>query len=56
MTFAATPEPGDQPIEGSGLRAFVAPDVAKVLVDTTIETRADDDGTVLVVRRRTDPT
>ncbi len=52
LTFASKPEPGDRPIEGAGLQAFLSSEVAQVLEGTVIDARAQGGQTVLVIRRQ----
>lgn len=52
LTFASKPQPGDQPIEGAGLQAFLSSEVAQILDGTVIDARPQGGETVLVIRRQ----
>jgi Fe-S cluster assembly iron-binding protein IscA len=55
LGFASTPEPGDKVVETSGMRLFVAKDVADKLDAAIIDVRHEQDGDeVLVLRRSKD--
>lgn len=55
LGFASTPEPGDKVVEASGMRLFVANDIADKLDAAIIDVRREEDGAeVLVLRRQKD--
>ena len=55
LGFAPRPAPGDKVIETSGIRLFVAEDIADKLEAGLIDVRREDDGKqVLVLRRQED--
>ena len=57
LGFASTPEPGDKVVETSGMRLFLAEDIADKLDAAIIDVRHEQDGgEVLVLRRQKDST
>lgn len=57
LGFASTPEPGDKVVETSGMRLFVAEDIAGKLDAAVIDVRHEPDGNqTLVLRRQKDST
>ena len=55
LTFAPAPEQGDQVLDGSALRIYVADDVTAVLDRALIDVAADDGESRLVIRSQADP-
>jgi hypothetical protein len=51
LTFAATPQPGDQAVEGGDLpiSIFLAPDVVPALIGSTIDVKDRDGKEALVL-------
>lgn len=55
LGFASTPEPGDKVVETSGMRLFVAEEIAGKLDVAIIDVRREPDGNeTLVLRRQKD--
>ena len=55
LGFASSPEPGDKVVETSGMRLFVADDIASKLDVAIIDVRREQEGgEVLVLRRQKD--
>jgi iron-sulfur cluster assembly protein len=52
LAFREGPEQGDEVTEQAGIRVFVQSDLTDTLSEATLDARATDEGTELVVRQQ----